>query len=86
MDFTVDGRETRVAQAIRFGGHVGDGWASPSPVADIRRFRLEHALKALEDALVLLDRERDTGVELSALERVRDDLTVVLRVAEAGSR
>ena len=86
MDFTVDGREARVAQAIRFGGPVGDGRASPSPVADLRRFRLEHGLKALEDALILLDRERDTGVELPALERVRDDLTVVLRVAQAGAR
>ena len=86
MDFTVDGRETRVAQAIRFGGHVGDGWASPSPVADIRRFRLEHALKALEDALILLDHERDTGVELSALERVRDDLGVVVRIAQSDCR
>jgi len=86
VDFTVDGRETRVAQAIRFGGHVGDGWASPSPVADIRRFRLEHALKSLEDALILLDRERDNGVELSALERVRDDLGVVVRIAQADCR
>jgi hypothetical protein len=86
VDFTVDGRDTRVAQAIRFGGQVGDGRASPSPVADIRRFRLEHALKALEDALILLDHERDTGVELSALERVRDDLGVVVRFARSDCR
>jgi len=86
MDLTVDGREARIAPAIRFGGHVGDGWASLTPVADIRRFRLEHALKALEDALILLDRERDAGVELSALERVRDDLGVVLRLAQSDCR
>ena len=39
-----------------------------SDPTDLRRFRLEHALKA---------------IELSALERVRDDLSVLLRVAVA---
>jgi hypothetical protein len=86
MDLKVDGREARIAQPIRFGGNVGDGVASPSPVADLRRFRLEHALKAVENALVLLDQERDTGVELSALERVRDDLEIVLSIARSDCR
>ena len=66
----------------RVGGRVGDG-SSLSPVADIRRFRVEHALRAVEDALILLDSERATGVQLSALERIRDDLAVVLRLAKA---
>ncbi len=86
MDLTVDGREARIGKSIRFGGHVGDGSASPSPVADHRRFRLTHALRALEDALLLLDEERGSGVEVSALERVRDDLEVVVRVATAECR
>ena len=67
----------------RVDGRVGDRSLSPSPVADIRRFRIEHALKAVEDALILLDSERATGVQLSALERIRDDLAVVLRLAKA---
>jgi len=67
----------------RVGGPVGDGSLPLSPVADIRRFRIEHALRAVEDALILLDSERAIGVQLSALERIRDDLAVVLRVAKA---
>jgi hypothetical protein len=71
-----------VLVGVRVGGRVGDG-SSLSPVADIRRFRIEHALRAVEDALILLDSERATGVQLSALERIRDDLAVVLRLAKA---
>jgi hypothetical protein len=68
----------------RVDGHVGGGSSSPTnPVADIRRFRIRHALRAIEDALILLDSERATGIQILALERIRDDLAVVLRLAEA---
>jgi hypothetical protein len=40
-------------------------------------------MKSIEDALILLDAERANGVQVSALEQIRDDLAVVLRVAEA---
>ena len=70
-------------EPVRFAGRVGD---SVAPVADIRRFRVKHALRAVEDALILLDQERGTGVEIRALERIRDDLAVVLRMASADGR
>jgi hypothetical protein len=57
--------------------------ASESIPADLRRFRLEHALQALEDALILLDTQPAEAIELSALERVRDDLDVLVRAATA---
>jgi hypothetical protein len=68
---------------VRVGGYVGGGSSSPTkPVADIRRFRVKHGLKAVEDALILLDSERAVGVQLSTLERLRDDLAVLLRGIE----
>jgi hypothetical protein len=84
-----DGRGHNLAAGlpVRVGGRVGDGSSlSPNPVADIRRFRVKHALRAIEDALILLDGERAIGVQLSALERIRDDLALVLRLAEADCR
>ena len=48
-----------------------------------RRFRVEHALYAVEDALRLLEPARAHGIEIKALERVRDDLSVLLRAVEA---
>ena len=48
-----------------------------------RRFRVEHALFAVEDALRLLEPAPDEGIEVSALERVRDDLAVLLREVKA---
>jgi len=51
--------------------------------ADLRRFRLEHALQSLENALILLDARPAEAIEISALERVRDDLAVLLRAAVA---
>jgi len=48
-----------------------------------RRFRVEHALYAVEDALRLLEPAPGHGIEISALERVRDDLSVLLRAVEA---
>lgn len=56
----------------------------PLPEApDRRRFRVKHALMSLEDALKLLDTNPAAGIEIAALERIRDDLAVVLRLAEA---
>jgi hypothetical protein len=54
--------------------------------SDRRRFRIKHALRAVEDALRLLEPRPAEGIEIQALERVRDDLVVVLRVAEAEQR
>ena len=51
--------------------------------ADLRRFRLEHALLSLENTLILLDARPAEAVEITALERVRDDLAVLLRAAVA---
>ena len=48
-----------------------------------RRFRVEHALYDVEDALRLLEPAPGHGIEISALERVRDDLSVLLRAVEA---
>jgi len=50
--------------------------------AELRRFRVKHALHAVEDALALLRPAPAEGIEIAALERVRDDLAVVLRVAD----
>jgi hypothetical protein len=80
------GHNVAAGEPVRVGGRVGDGPLSPRPVADIRRFRVKHALRAVEDALILLDSERAIGVQLSALERIRDDLAVVLRLVEADCR
>jgi hypothetical protein len=86
---TWDGRDPRLAtgEPVRVGGCVGDGrLLSLSPVADIRRFRVKHALRSIEDALILLDSERTNGVQVAALEQIRDDLAIVLRAAEAEAR
>ena len=68
---------------VRDSGIVGEGSISLplSSPADIRRFHLEQALHALEDALILLDSRWAEGIEISALERVRNDLAVVVRLA-----
>jgi hypothetical protein len=50
--------------------------------AEIRRFRVKHALRSIEDALNLLGDKPAEGIETSALERVREDLAVVLRTLE----
>jgi hypothetical protein len=54
-----------------------------SNASEIRRFQVAHALRSVEDALTLLSRPLVEGVELTALERVRDDLAIVLRRAVA---
>lgn len=64
---------------------VGNG-SSRWDHADRRRFRVKHALRSLEDALTLLRTKPADGVEVAALERVRDDLAIVLRLTEADCR
>ena len=89
MVHTIDGRGLEVATGtpVRAGGCIGGGrLLSLSPVADIRRFRVKHALKSIEDALILLDAERPNGIQVGALQQIRDDLAIVLRVAEAECR
>jgi hypothetical protein len=54
--------------------------------ADRRRFRVKSALRSVEDALTMLEPRPADGIEIAALQRVRDDLAVVLRQAEADSR
>ena len=77
------GHNLATGTPVRVGGYVGGGSSSPTnPVADIRRFRVKHGLRAVEDALILLDSERTVGVQLSTLERLRDDLAVLLRAIE----
>ena len=49
---------------------------------DWRRFRISMALRNVEDALRLLDPAPIDGLEIRALERMRDDLEVVLRIDE----
>ena len=54
-----------------------------SGLADRRRFRVKHALRAVDDAIALLDPAPADGLDIAALQRVREDLEVVLREAEA---
>jgi hypothetical protein len=57
-----------------------------STADDRRRFRVKHALRAVDDAIALLKPAPAEGIEIAALERVRSDLNVVLRIAEADAR
>ena len=57
-----------------------------SGTADRRRFRVKHALRAVDDALALLEPAPADGIEIDALQRVREDLAVVLREAETDAR
>ena len=53
---------------------------------DRRRFRVKYALRAVDDAIALLEPAPADGIEVAALQRVREDLVVVLREAEADRR
>jgi hypothetical protein len=75
MISSVDGRGHR-------GNDGGSGVGPRSTAAHIRRFRIKHALRSIEDALTLLEGRPAEGIDTSALERVRDDLAVVLRQAQ----
>jgi hypothetical protein len=60
---------------------------SPRSTADDRRrFRVRHALRAVDDAIALLEPAPAEGIEVAALARVRHDLAIVLRTAEAKAR
>jgi hypothetical protein len=84
MNSNTDGRghTLETGKPVRVGGTVGVGSASLplSSPADIRRFQLAHALRAIENALILLDGRTTEGVEISALERIRDDLAILVRL------
>ena len=59
---------------------LGDGIPfSFGDASERRRFRIAQALRSLEDALFLLDPLPSEGIEVRALQRVRDDLSVLLR-------
>ena len=57
--------------------------AQAAGAADAVQMSTEHALKAIEDALILLDTKPAEAIEVSALQRVRDDLSILLRAAVA---
>jgi hypothetical protein len=60
---------------------------SPRSTADDRRrCRVKHALRAVDDAIALLEPAPAEGIEVAALERVREDLNVVLRLTKAAAR
>jgi len=48
-----------------------------------RRFRVKHALRSVDDASALLEPAPAVGIEIASLERVREDLALVLRISEA---
>ena len=86
MDLRPDARGHSIAQRdpVQVGG---DSRTTPrSGAADRHRFRVKYALRSVEDALAMLEPIPAEGIEVDALERVRDDLTVVLRAAEADCR
>ena len=62
---------------------LGDGTPFTfGDASDRRRFRIAYALQSIEDALLLLDPLPAEGIEVRALQRVRDDLSILVR-AEA---
>jgi hypothetical protein len=90
MDERSNARGPRIPadSSVGVGERVGAGssFFPSSTAADRRRFRVKKALRAVEDALHLLDPKPAEGIETDALRRVRDDLVIVLRVAEADCR
>jgi hypothetical protein len=79
------GHQFPAGSPVRVGERVGgcSSFFPSSTAADRRRFRVKQAMRALEDALHLLEPKPAEGIEVEALRRVRDDLAVVLRVVEA---
>ena len=75
-----------IGTPVRVVRPIGASNSSRSAAADRCRFRVKHALLAVEDALALLEPSPAEGIEVAALERVRDDLAVVLRAVEAECR
>ena len=89
MEARTDGRGHHLltGSPVGNGDHVGGGLIfSPSAAADRRRFRIKHALRSIEDAVHLLAGQPAEGIEIAALERIRDDLAVILRLSEAECR
>ena len=80
------GQDLVTATPVRVIRPAGVSNSPGSAAADRSRFRVKHALRAVEDALALLEPRPAEGIEVAALERVRDDLAVVLRTAEAECR
>jgi hypothetical protein len=81
------GHKLEAGSTARVDGCVGDGCdISLSPVVDLRLFRVEQALRGVEKELVLLDEEPAIDVQVSALERIRDNLAVVVRLGGDDSR
>jgi hypothetical protein len=67
---------------MEFDRDLAREFSSPVDSSDWRRLRVSLALRAVEAALCLLDPAPAEGLEIRALERVRDDLEVVLRIDE----
>jgi hypothetical protein len=88
MDFRSDswGQQLVTGTPVRVVRPAGVSNSPRSAAADRSRFRVKHALRAVEDALALLEPKPAEGIEVAALQRVRDDLAVVLRAAEAKCR
>jgi hypothetical protein len=88
MDFRSHGwgQELVTGTPVRVVRQAGVSNSPGSAAADRCRFRVKHALRAVEDALALLEPRPAEGIEVAALERVRNDLAVVLRAAEAECR
>ena len=80
------GHTVATGTPVRVVRPTGASSSPRSAAADRCRFRVKHALLAVEDALALLEPRPAEGIEVAALERVRDDLAVVLRAAEADCR
>lgn len=89
MDTDTNGRGHKLVAgtSARVDGCVGDGCdISLSPVVDLRPFRVQNALRSVENELILLDEEPSIDLRISALERIRDNLAVVVRLTEDDSR
>jgi hypothetical protein len=86
MDSRSDTWGHTVGTPVRVVRLTGASSSPHSAAADRCRFRVKHALLAVEDALALLEPRPAEGIEVAALERVRDDLAIVLRAAEADCR
>ena len=87
---TIPGQAGRLPRSddlfMEFECDPADPLAFPVDSSDWRRFRISLALRALEAALSLLEPTPAEGLEIRALERVRDDLEVVLRIDEIERR
>ena len=88
MTLANGGPKHSTGDPVEVGRSLGDGEARPTPstVAGDRRLRVKGALNAIDDTLLLLEICRREAIDVVALERVRDDLALVLRRALDASR